>query len=123
MSKVKIGILLGVMCMLLTLGICVQIKTVNDASTGVGKTQKENELRNSVLKWKEKYEAIYKQTEEKEKELEDLRTQVASQDTEAVNLSNELEQDNTLLGYNEVSRTRFSDYGKRCLRFKSKGKS
>ena len=103
MSKGKIGLLLGFMCMLLTLGICVQVKTVNDASTGVGKTQRENELRNSVLKWKEKYEAIYNEGIKKENELEELRATVANQDTDSVNLSNELEQANTLLGYNEVS--------------------
>lgn len=99
----KVGILLGIMCMLLTLGICVQIKTVSDSSTGVGKTQKENELRNSVLKWKERYEAIYQEGMDKEKELEELRTEVAKEDTDSVNLRNELEQANTLLGYNEVT--------------------
>lgn len=103
MNHKKIGILLGIMCMLLTLGICVQIKTVNDSSTGVGKTQKENELRNSVLKWKERYEAIYQEGLDKEKELEDLRTEVAKEDTDSVNLRNELEQASTLLGYNEVT--------------------
>ena len=99
----KVGILLGIMCMLLTIGICVQVKTVNDSSTGVGKTQKENELRNSVLKWKERYESIYNEEMEKEKELEDLRTSVANQDTDSVQLSENLEQANTLLGYNEIS--------------------
>ncbi len=103
MNHTKIAILLGMMCMLLTLGICVQVKTVNDSSTGVGKTQKENELRNSVLKWKERYEAMYHEGITKEEELEALRTTVANQDTDSVNLRNELEQNNTLLGYNEVS--------------------
>lgn len=99
----KIGILLGIICMLLTIGICVQIKTVNDSSTGVGKTQKENELRNSVLKWKERYETIAYEQVVKEKELEELRTAVANEDSDSVNLRNELEQANTLLGYNEIS--------------------
>lgn len=89
--------------MLLTIGICVQIKTVSDSSTGVGKTQKENELRNSVLKWKERYESIYNEEIAREKELEDLRTAVVNEDTDSINLRNELEQANTLLGYNEVS--------------------
>lgn len=103
MNNFKTGILLGIMCMLLTIGICIQIKTVNDSSTGVGKTQTENELRNSVLKWKEKYEAIYEKGNQKEKELENLRQIVANQDSDSVNLSKELEEVNTLLGYNEVS--------------------
>ena len=102
MSKGKIGLLLGFICMLLTLGIFVQVKTVNDSSTGVGKTQKENELRNSVLKWKEKYEAISNEEELQAEKLEKLRTEVSNQDEEAVNSSRELEQLNTIIGYNEV---------------------
>lgn len=103
MNKTKVGMLLGLMCMLLTIGICIQIKTVNDSSTEVGKTQVENELRNSVLKWKEKYEAIYEEQEKQEIELASLREQVAEQDTDSVNLNEELDEANTLLGYNEVS--------------------
>ena len=99
MNQKKIGILLGIMCMLLTIGICVQIKTVNDSSTGVGKTQVENELRNSVLKWKERYESMY---QEQEKKLAILRQEASNQDTDSVNLSKELEKMNALLGYHEV---------------------
>jgi len=73
MSKLKIGFLLGIMCMLLSIGIAIQVKTVNDSSTGVGKTQKENELRDSVLRWKERYEALYNEEIQKEEELENLR--------------------------------------------------
>ena len=102
MNKLKISILLGIMCMLLTIGIAVQIKTVNDSSTGVGKTQTENALRDSVLKWKEKYESIYNKMTQKEEELENLREQVANQGSDSTNLSEELEEANMLLGNNEV---------------------
>lgn len=103
MNNRKISILLGVMCMLLTIGICVQIKTVNDSSTGVGKTQKENELRNSVLKWKERYESLYEEENEMEEELEKLRNEVSKQDSNSTNLSKQLDEMDTLLGYSEVS--------------------
>lgn len=102
MNQVKIGILLGIMCMLLTIGIVVQVKTVNTSSTGIG-TQTENELKDSVLKWKERYEELYEQELEKEEELEKLRNEVSNEDTTSVNLSEELQEANTLLGYNEVS--------------------
>ena len=55
-NKVKIAIILGIMCCFLTAGICVQIRTVKSSTTTVGRTQAENELRDSVLRWKEKYE-------------------------------------------------------------------
>ena len=103
MNKAKIGILLGFMCMVLTIGICVQVKTVKDSSTGVGKTQTENALRNSVLKWKEKYESICNEQTQKEQELENLRDEVANQDNNSVDMSKELEEANTLLGYSDVS--------------------
>lgn len=103
MSKFKISILLGFICMLLTIGICIQIKTVNDSSTGVGKTQTENQLRNSVLKWKERYEALSSEEEQKEKELEELREEASNQDIDSVNSSQELEELNTLLGYTSVT--------------------
>ncbi len=103
MSKFKIGILLGFICMLLTIGICIQIKTVNDSSTGVGKTHTENELRDSVLKWKEKYERLYEEETNKETELENLRQTISTQDTDSADLSKQLEQYHMLLGLNEVT--------------------
>jgi len=102
MNNKKVGFILGIVCMLLTIGICVQIKTVNDSTTGVGKTKTENELRNSALKWKEKYEQIYKEAEKKEKELEKIRTDVTNEDSDSIELRKNLEETTTLLGYNEV---------------------
>ncbi len=37
MKKGKIGLLLGIMCMLLSVGIAIQVKTVKSSSTGVRK--------------------------------------------------------------------------------------
>lgn len=103
MNKTKIGFILGTICMLLVIGICIQIKTVNSASTGVGKTQKENELRNQVLKLQEKYQSLYNKELQKEKELENLRLEASNSDTESSSLSNRLDEYNTLLGYTEVT--------------------
>lgn len=103
MNKTKIGFILGIICMLLVIGICIQIKTVNNTSTGVGKTQTENELRNYVLKLQEKYQSLYNKELKKEKELEDLRAAVFNSDTESAYLNTKLEEYNTLLGYTEVS--------------------
>ena len=55
-KKVKIGIVLGVMCFALTLGICIQIKTVKQYSTKVGQNYDQNNRRAEVLKYKERYE-------------------------------------------------------------------
>lgn len=97
MNQKKIALVLGILCMLLSFGISIQIKTVNSATTGIGKTKTENELRNNVLKMKEKYDNIYQQEEKKETELENLRTEIANKDTNSSELSQELEKVNTLL--------------------------
>lgn len=102
LNKLKISIMLGLMCMFLTCGIFVQINTVNNSTTGVGKTQVENELRDSVLRWKEKYENLYNKSEKKEKELEELRQKAANSDESSKELSQKLEKYNTLLGYTDL---------------------
>ena len=76
MSKIrnlKISLLLGIMCMFLTLGIAIQINTVKNSTTTVGKTLVENELRDSTLRWKQRYEEAYAELEDKEEELNSLR--------------------------------------------------
>ena len=96
-SRIYIAILLGVMCCFLTAGIVVQVKTVNDSSTLVGKTQAENELRDSVLRWKEKYENAYAKLEKTEIELESLREQASNSTDSSSGLSTKLQKYNMLL--------------------------
>ena len=105
MSKIrnlKISLLLGIMCMFLTLGIAIQINTVKNSTTTVGKTLVENELRDSTLRWKQRYEEAYAELEDKEEELNSLREQVASKDESYGGLTNNLEQYNLLLGNTEL---------------------
>ncbi len=101
-NKLKIGIILGVMCCFLTAGVITQIKTVKNSPTTVGKTQTENELRDSVLRWKEKYENAYEKLERKEKELEKLREQVSNSNESAKGLSSKLEKYNLILGKSDL---------------------
>ena len=103
MSKnLKISLILGIMCFFLTFGIVVQINTVSKSTTTVGKTLIENELRDSVLRWKQKYENAYKKLEEKEETLNSLREQVSNTDENHVGMSSKLSKYNSLLGNTEV---------------------
>ena len=103
MSKnLKISLILGIMCFFLTLGIVVQINTVSKSSTTVGKTLVENELRDSVLRWKLKYENAYEKLEEKEETLNSLREQVSNSDETHSGMSSKLARYNSLLGNTEV---------------------
>jgi uncharacterized protein YlxW (UPF0749 family) len=101
-ERLKIGIILGLMCCFLTVGIITQIKTVKNSTTTVGKTQTENELRDSVLRWKEKYDNAYAKLDKKEKELEKLREQVSNSTDSAKGLSSKLERYNLLLGKSDL---------------------
>ena len=102
MNKKHIAILMGGMCCLLTLGICVQIKTIESKSSAFGKTQTENELRDSVSRWQENYERAYEKLSIKEKELEELRSKAASNSQMSNHLSETLTEYNTLLGFSEL---------------------
>lgn len=101
-NKLYVAILLGIMCCFLTTGIVIQIKTVSNSSTLIGKTQTENELRDSVLRWKEKYENAYEKLEKKEKELENLRDQASNSTDSSSGLSNKLQRYNMLLGQTDL---------------------
>ena len=102
MKEKNIAILLGVMCFLLTIGICVQVRTVITNASTMGRTYAENELRNSVLKWKEKYDVAYEQLETKEARLEKLRDTVSNSSESSETAKVELEKNNMALGYTEV---------------------
>ena len=55
-NKKKVSLVLGVMCFALTVGICVQIKTVKNINSTISQNYEENNLRADVLKYKEKYD-------------------------------------------------------------------
>lgn len=101
-KNLKVSIILGLMCFFLTAGIVIQINTVSKSTTTVGKTLVENELRDSVLRWKQKYENAYEKLEEKEKVLNALRDQVSSTDETHSGMSTKLARYNALLGNTEV---------------------
>lgn len=103
MNKKSISLVLGIMCALLTFGIAVQIKTVNGTGTVVSTNAKENELRDAVLKAKEKYDNLYEELEHMEEQLEVERTNSTQNNTELEQLENEIKEGNKILGLSEVT--------------------
>ena len=99
MKDKKILIILFIMCFLLTIGICVQIKTIDKATIGSGSTSAQNELRNEVLKIKEKYEKATELLAKREEKLEKLIENISSEDDNTSYYSNRLNNLNNLLGY------------------------
>lgn len=102
MKEKYIAIILGVMCFLLTVGIFMQVKTVSQNSIKLGTNRAENELRDNVLKWKEKYDLAYDKLETKEAKLDKLREKAASTGESSETVRGELENNNMVLGLTEV---------------------
>lgn len=103
MNKNKISLILGIMCLLLTLGTVIQIKTVSGTGTTISTNAKENELRDAVLKAKEKYDNLYEELERMENQLETERTNSTQNNTELTELENTIKQGNKILGLSEVT--------------------
>ena len=103
MNKKIISLILGIMCVLLSYGIAVQIKTVTKNGATLSTNAKENELRDAVLKSKEKYDNLYQQLENAENKLEEERNKATQNNTELTQLENEIKEKNKILGLTEVT--------------------
>lgn len=103
MNKKVISLVLGIMCLLLTYGITVQIKTVKGTGTTISTNATENELRDAVLKAKEKYDNLYVALEEAESRLETERTNATQNNTELTELENTIKEGNKIVGLSEVT--------------------
>lgn len=101
-NKVKISIVLGIMCFALTAGICIQIKTVKNTNTTVSQSYTENNLRAEVLKYKEKYDNKMKEIEKIDKELETEIEKATENNSELTDAQNQIKEGNKILGLSEV---------------------
>ena len=103
MSKKAEAIILGIMCFILTIEICIQINTVNNNGSTVSGSQKQNELKSQVLKMKEKYENEYSALQRTEKELEKEREGATNNNSELTDLESQIKQANLILGHTDVT--------------------
>ena len=91
------------MCFLLTLGICVQIKTVKNSNSTVSNNYEENSLRAEVLKYKEKYDNKYKELEKAEQTLEQERENSTQNDDNLKETEESITEGNKMIGLTEVN--------------------
>lgn len=103
MKRKEIAITLGVMCLILTFLIAIQLKTIKNASTTVGESLTENSLRDEVLKYKEQYDNSYRELKKAQEELEEERQKAAKKDETSSKTEQELQENNKLLGLTDVS--------------------
>ncbi len=101
-NKEQVAIALGLMCVLLTSSIVVQLNTIKEATKVVGSPFAEEGLKEDVLKWKETYERAYADLINKETELEQAREETSKEDGRTTELRQELDELNKMLGLTEV---------------------
>ena len=102
-KKIKTGIVLGIMCLALTVGICIQVRTVKQYSTKVGQNYDQNNLRAEVLKYKEKYENQIKEIEKLDNELEAKIEEASNKNTNLEDAKNQIKTGNKIIGTSEVT--------------------
>ena len=102
MNKKQVAITLGIMCFILTLAICVQLKTTQSSNSTVSQSLAQDELRDEVLRWKERYDNAYKQLGETENILEEERKKATEDNEETTQMKDELNKINKLLGLTDV---------------------
>ena len=102
-NKKAIGLVLGAMCFALTAGICIQIKTVNNTSSKVSQNYEENNLRAEVLKYKEKYDNLLKETEKIDAQLQEQIDGATKNNSELEDAKNQINEGNKMIGLTEVT--------------------
>lgn len=103
MNKKQIAITLGIMCLILTLGTVVQIKTIKGTSKIVSQDFADNELRDQVLRWKERYDTTYNNLQNAEEKLEEVRKTASANTEGSEEKEAELKKNNMLLGLTDVT--------------------
>lgn len=103
MNKITQSIILGIMCLILTIGICIQVKTVNSNGSTINASKSVNDLKDQVLKMKEKYDNSYQKLEKAQEELENIRQSVTSNNEKLKSQEEEIKKDSILLGFSDVT--------------------
>ena len=102
-KNLSISIVLGILCFVLTFGIVVQARTVQSNISISNPEYADNELRDEVLKSKERYDNAYAELEKVNKELEEYRTKATADDDSAAQKEEQLKEDNAILGLTDLT--------------------
>ncbi len=102
-NKKIVGLLLGGMCILLSAGIAIQIRTIKSIGTTSSTNSTENDLRDAVLRAKENYDNLYAEVESAEKALEKERENATQNNSELTKIQENIKTINTELGLTEVT--------------------
>jgi len=101
--KNKVAIILAIVCFALTFGICVQIKTVDAITEKEGiKINDNSELKDEVLRTRQKNKDAFAKLEKAQLELEKIRKQATENSTGDSQIEAQIKKNNSLLGLTEA---------------------
>lgn len=101
-GKITITVTIGLMVLILTTVIFIQFKTINQTDITSLENMREDELRTEISNFKQKSEEINKKIEETDSKIAEYNEAIATDKEASEILANELEQQNNLLGKNNV---------------------
>lgn len=93
---------MGIVCFVLTLAITIQIKTMKMENSIVSQSFADDELKDSLLSWKEKYDKEVERLADSEKDLENMRKTSTTNISNSAEKTEKLKQNNLLLGLTKV---------------------
>lgn len=101
-GKITITITIGLMFLILTTVIFIQFKTINQTDITSLENMREDELRTEISNFKQKTEEINKKIEETEEKIAEYDEAITTDKEASELLTNELEQQNNMIGKNDV---------------------
>lgn len=102
MKSKRPAVLVGLLCMIFSIGVFVQLKTIDAANISDAIQLTDSNLKRSLLQWKTNYEESNRKLEETEKKLETLRNNTLEDNTDEEN-KEKLKKYRTILGLTDVS--------------------
>lgn len=96
-------IAIAIVCIILAMAITVQVRTMKKEESSVSVKLANSELKDNLLKWKEKSENAEADLEKSTKELEKIRQTSSTGDNNSAQKAEELKRYNMLLGLTDVT--------------------
>lgn len=103
MSRRRIVIILATMCFIIVAAILIQIRTIEGINSPVLKIIADDNLRDEVLKWKDRYDTSASNLEKTEKKLEKVRQKATKNDENFKEKEQSIKKYNTILGLTDVN--------------------
>lgn len=101
-GEITITITIGLICLILTTVIFVQFKTINQTDITSLENMREDELRTEISNFKQKVQETEKQLEETNQKIKEYEETINTDKKVSELLTKELDQQNNILGKNDV---------------------